>query len=815
MNTPESRALFASLIGACCGLPLASAQSTSASEVPAPAAEERQEIAVLPAFVISEEPDNPYQSRQALSTSRVAMNIMDIPQSISVVTSEFIQDSMSFRMLDAAKYITPVVESTLPIGGDRYTIRGFQVSHEFIDGAESSGADGYSMSLAPYNIERIEVIKGPNAILVPGGSPGGQFNPITKSPFMRNQGSVTLELAQYLGNAVSLDVNRVVSDERGMAVRLVAALWNNEGYMRNHVRDGLMFAPSFAWQLNRDHKFIAKLEIMRNDEGHIGGLPLDPSIGSRDYARIARGLPRDWTFGDGKLDIRHRETERLTLELLSTLSSNVTSRLQVIGNHVVREDEGGTGAAIIGAGATGSRNPNTGLYEPGVIWTVANVDGRSVPSSTTVALPDPSTYVFQRNYGAVHLYYKEAHLRNDYAAKFEGNGWKSTTIAGLASNYSSVQFKSFVSLARPDVPVSGLDSITYPGYNYPQPTQGAFNPDTGVRTGAGGNRTGEVSDLQFFVFENASFFNERLQLSGGASRYFGRLTRTDQTGIGVPGVDPGVAPGPYYPTYSMTSNAVSWGVLVKPVKQVSLFYGYNTSGGAMPGQLNAGGHAPDFRVQVGNQKEFGIKTSFFDGRLTASFAHFDIAQSNYPVPNSEYYTLVAQGIPVPADFPVVLYLDQVSKGWEMEFSYAVNKNLTLIGNLTDLEARQATGVRIRGTPDRSAAVYADYRFTEGALNGFGFNIGVDYKTDMVGENVSGLTTSLPLPNGDVVLQQASFLVDGRTLVNLGVTYRRDNWTARLQVSNALDKDYILAAGSRTSVLVGDPRNLRGSITYKF
>ncbi|MES1167904.1 MAG: TonB-dependent receptor plug domain-containing protein, partial [Oleiharenicola lentus] len=153
------------------------------------------------------EPANPYVAKQALSGTRVAMDLMDIPQTVSVVTSEFLKDTMSQRMLDAAKYITPVVESTLPVGGDRYTIRGFQVSHEFIDGMVISGEDGYSMSLAPYNIDRIEIIKGPNAILVPGGAPGGQFNPITKSPIMKDQGSVTLELAQYIGNAVSTDLN--------------------------------------------------------------------------------------------------------------------------------------------------------------------------------------------------------------------------------------------------------------------------------------------------------------------------------------------------------------------------------------------------------------------------------------------------------------------------------------------------------------------------------------------------------------------------------------------------------------------------------
>ena len=121
-------------------MPFAFAQAAATPAKP------KEDAVLLPQFVITEAPANPYQSRQALSASRIAMDIQDIPQTISVVSSEFIGDSMAARMLDAAKYVTPIVENTLPYGGDRYTIRGFQVSAEFIDGTMLSGADGYSMT---------------------------------------------------------------------------------------------------------------------------------------------------------------------------------------------------------------------------------------------------------------------------------------------------------------------------------------------------------------------------------------------------------------------------------------------------------------------------------------------------------------------------------------------------------------------------------------------------------------------------------------------------------------------------------------------
>ena len=765
------------------------------SQTPAATATKTDEVVQLPEFTITETPDNPYLSKRALSTSRVAMDIQDIPQTVSVVTSDFLKDSMSLRMLDAAKYVTPIVESTLPYGGDRYMIRGFQVSHEFIDGAEISGQDGYSMSIAPFNIDRVEIIKGPNAILVPGGSPGGQMNPITKSPIMKDQGTVTLELAQYFGNSISVDLNRVVS--KNVATRVVAAFWDSEGYIKNLFRTGYMFAPSLSWQLSPSNRLVVKAEFVQNRETNLGGVPLDPSVGSDGYAIIAKGLPRDWSFGgDNRFDARHRATERITMELFSELGEHVSSRLQLMANHVTREDAGGTNAALLGT--SGSRNPNTGKYEPGVIWTVDQSGPIALATSNKVALPDPSTYVFSRNYGAVDLWYSEAHLRNEYAMKFGNDFYKSTTVAGLASNFSKVQFKSYDAVARPNVANNNLGEITYPRLSYVEP----------ALTNKGGNRTGKQTDLQFFVYENVSFLQDRLLLSAGVSRFFGQLTRIDSTGL---------APANTFPSYNLSDTAKTFGVVIKPIKHVSLFYGYNSSGGTMPGSLNPGTYPSTFRAAAGKQKEYGVKVSALNDTLKASFSHFDIEQQNYAVPNSDYYTLISLGrLAEAAALPNPLYLNLISKGWEFEGTYALNKNLTIIGNYTSFKMRQPiTNVRVRAVPDRSGAIYLDYRFTDGALTGFGANIGVDFKSDVVGENATGYTTTKPLPGGVFVPVQPSFLVAGRTLANVGVSYRLKDWTARLQVSNALDKDYILAAGSRGAVIIGDPRAVKLSLARKF
>lgn len=810
--------------------------ATTAAASSQPTLNEEQAVE-LPKFEITAESGNRYQSQQALSASRIATAIVDIPQTISVIPKELMEDTKGNRMLDTAKYVTPVQESTLPFGGDRYSIRGFMVSAEFVDGTMISGADGYSMSQAPYNIERLEVIKGPNAILVPGGSPGGVINPITKAPMLNNAASMTVDYSPDMGRDVWFDVNRVISKDGKMAARLIAAYWNSEFYIKDHFRKGYEISPSFSYQISPANKLTIKGDVVLNRETNLGGLPIDPSVGYGGVAKIARGLPRDWQFGN-EIDSRKRTTQRLSAELLSNLSEHVNSRLYFMVDHVHRHDVGGTAAGLpqvsqnattgaivspVGNAGAGSINPRTGEYEPGVLWNTAfyNADTSGTVALTGLSYPvtDPNSWVYTRNNGKVDLDYLEAHLKNDYAAQFGGKYVKSTTIAGLTANASRVRYQSWKNALRPSVPANNLASITYPMYDFVPITPGSST------AGNGTDKTGVLKDLQTFLYETLSIWQDRIQISGGVSRYFGELTREDTNGtvsFTVPnpadpaGANPTVYPRLTNPAFNVTSNATSFGVVIKPIKQVSLFYSRNTTGGAMPGSLNAGNTIPGTPLAVGGQKEYGFKTNFFDGKLTTSFAYFDIAQQNVATTNSEYYRLMSLGDTASvaaANALTPLYLNLKSKGWEFEATYSMGRSLTILGNVTDYKVRQpVTESRVRGMPDRAYGAYVDYKFVEGAMKNFGINFGVDYKSDVAGENVTGFVFArgyTPVP------VKPSFVVGARTLFNLGFSYKIQQWTASVTIMNLTDKDYILAAGSRSSLVVGTPRTFKSTISYTF
>src|SRR5438045_7647633 len=104
---------------------------------------------------------------------------------------------------------------------------------------------------------------------------------------------------------------------------------------------------------------------------------------------------------------------------------------------------------------------------------------------------------------------------------------KSTTLAGFAANTSKVRWRTPAAASRPAVPANNLGSITYPPYVFPPILPGLTTANLGT------DRTGKQDDLQVFLFETLGVWKDRVQVSGGVSRFFGTLTRTDTTGTAI------------------------------------------------------------------------------------------------------------------------------------------------------------------------------------------------------------------------------------------------------------------------------------------
>ena len=107
------------------------AQAPLPAPSPAPAADE--DPVRLPKFEVSDRRAGAYGARETTSTTRISLPIQDLAQTVSAVTRELIDDTQSLRMIDAARFVTPILEGN-QAAGDVYTIRGFRTLIRFIDG---------------------------------------------------------------------------------------------------------------------------------------------------------------------------------------------------------------------------------------------------------------------------------------------------------------------------------------------------------------------------------------------------------------------------------------------------------------------------------------------------------------------------------------------------------------------------------------------------------------------------------------------------------------------------------------------------------
>ena len=421
MTSRPQRTLIPLLVAGLAGVDVRIARSESGNRV------------TLPSFEVRDDRAGAYGAREATSITRISIPNQDIAQSVSVVTRELIDDTQGLRMLDAARFATPIVEADNG-AGDRYIIRGFRNLKRFIDGV-IVGAQGNSMWSDLSNVERLEIVKGPNAVLVPGAEYGGKINMITKSPKYHGFTHLSLQARTYLGSHASLDANRVfdLTKSGDSAARLVATYWNSDGYFDGQFRRGWLVAPSFAHRFAKNTEVTVKFETLQNKESNLMGVALDPAVGTSvgGYARKHPLLPRDNQWPPAG-EHRSRRESRLTSDFRFSLAEKVAARLWLMADHVyfVTPIPGGARHA---AGPQGSRHPLTGEWEPFKSFEYNPATGAV---TVTEVAPSGTTEFTRLNREVGHERYHELHVKNDYAVEYDlGRLASAVTVGGLSANW--------------------------------------------------------------------------------------------------------------------------------------------------------------------------------------------------------------------------------------------------------------------------------------------------------------------------------------------------------------------------------------------
>ena len=223
----------------------------------------------LPPVTVKSSADSGYSPANSSTATKGSAALRDIPQSVNVIPQQLIKDQAARSMEDALKNVPGVALSHGDGQRDQVFIRGFSaIADQFVDGLRDDAL--YFRDLS--NIERIEVLKGPAAVLYGRGSSGGLINRVTKKPvFGETAGDVTLNVGSYGLKRVSSDINW--SSGETVAFRLNVAKENSDSYRDQQFIDRYSIAPSLALKISPDTKLLLQYSNAKDQRVTDFGIP--------------------------------------------------------------------------------------------------------------------------------------------------------------------------------------------------------------------------------------------------------------------------------------------------------------------------------------------------------------------------------------------------------------------------------------------------------------------------------------------------------------------------------------------------------------
>ncbi|QJI42936.1 TonB-dependent siderophore receptor [Pseudomonas sp. ADAK2] len=252
------------------------------------------------------EADDP-RVKETSTATRTATPVRYVPQAIDSIKTTNIADYGTYDLGTALSGI-PNVSSGADTRFDSLRIRGFDASNDFyLDGIRDDSQ--YVRDL--HNIERIEVLKGPAAVLYGRGSQGGIVNRVSKLPEFGRRS--TIEAQGGSDDLRSLYADLSTDPTENISLRL------NMGNMdQNSFRDGVsgnrqLFAPSMNWQLTPDLNWLVQYEYSRYNRTPDRGIP---GVNGRPA-----DVGRDTTYGNDH-DFIDDKSQSLRSKLSYELSDN-------------------------------------------------------------------------------------------------------------------------------------------------------------------------------------------------------------------------------------------------------------------------------------------------------------------------------------------------------------------------------------------------------------------------------------------------------------------------------------------------------------
>jgi catecholate siderophore receptor len=597
-----------------------------------------------------------------LSLPQQTLPILDTPQTVTVIEDDLMSEQGRRTLRDAMRNITGISfqagEGNPPGGSDAFNVRGFSARDDiFVDGIRDPG----NYFRDPFYAERVEVTKGPASAFAGRGNVGGTVNIVTRQPMLANRlGGEVAAGTDDLYRA-TLDVNRVVDEANGIAVRLTAMGHSADEPGRDAVFNRRWaVAPSVGFGLGNDTSFTVNYLHLEQDDRPDGGLPnaRNFSLGGSGFEGKTAPVDRSNFYGYAT-DYRNVGTDTVTGRLehrfggFATLR-NVTRFARVHNDQLISSPRFVGAVTTLGptTQAVGNRKPRTQTDKLFVNQTSLTTEFDTGGLTHTLVLG--GEYVDESN---------------DNRRRLDANGPTTSLFDPVLQ-------------AAPALPYNG----------------------TRART--------DVETKSLYLFDTIEI-GEQWRVIGGLRRDW---VRTRARGFDDNGIAPGFVVDFERDDSEWSGNAA---LVFKPVANASLYIAYGTAfepgSGAEVVQLAGGNNnvpvtAANFFVdpETSQAWEAGAKVELMDSRLQLSGALFQIERDNARTPGIN-----------PGDPPVVLDGEQRVRGVELQAVGRLTPRWNLFAGYTHLDGEVTrsnrpfeVGQRLDGTPKHSTTLWTSYAIAD-------------------------------------------------------------------------------------------------------
>ena len=699
-----------------------------------------------------------YKNTNTFTGTKTETPLRYIPQSVSYVTKELINDQMSFKMMDVLKNISGVSQNSYT--NNKYILRGFQSESKqtLINGLRAFTGER-TADVLPY-VERIEVIKGPASALFANASPGGTVNTVTKKPLNESRKAVQFATGSFNTIRIASDFTGPMNKARTLLYRLnvayqtagsFRALQDKQTYV---VAPSLSFLPNDKTRINFDLVYIN--DNGRNDRGQPSYSPVN---GVQDiYATpISLSLSRvnDYVKSQkilSTLSLQHNFSKHIALNV---------SYLKGILHEDLREHRTANQNAVNKDG-----DPIADVMEMRYNYRLSDNYSDNLTAYFT----------FKWHTGAVNHQLLAGY---DFIQNADGLGNTTSEAKGyLAADGTSAIDKYDPTHPEKYLIVDGRPVTNVPSVDLRHPDYAISDPKNYFSQSVQ-DKLGKYSTQGVYLQDQLSWRKWKALLALRQEFY------TDVAGYGQSAA------------HHVRQNALlpRVGLVYTPAKAISVYgtyvFGFQPQEAGYIGDPSR--YGGPFDPLESQMIELGAKSSWLGDRLSATLAFYQIEQNN-----------VLENANIAGEPDKLKQIGQIqSKGAELDVYGAILTNLRLTANLalnhteiTKSDDKSELGRQAANAPKTQGGIWIKYTFRNKTLTGLGIALGTNFQSS----RESG--------KFDVTLP-------GYWVANAGLYYAIDKIQLSATFNNLLDKTYWLGADSYTRLFPGTPRNFLVGVAYTF